>query len=402
MTDSPDGPENQHRVSRRHFVRTSTLAVGAAATAGACGSTPTDPADLEPPEFGDPPDVVDPTASVFAVTGTHLASMTRQVLDDLGGVGTVVHQGESVFIKPNMVSLPWAPQGNVFAAGECAKPEILIAVAEACLQAGAREVTIGDGSHAPELPWDRAVTLDGSTNLAAEVARLAVQYGRPVRVASLEVDSPEWIEVPSSTYLGPISVSSLVAEADRVISVPVAKTHSWAQLTLSLKNFVGIAPLWRYGDLPNNVPDRGVRFDHSSPAAIAAIYLDIARGVQPDLAVIDFSIGVEGNGPNLSHGGRTVDMRNRLGSYLVLASTDLVAADTVAAWIMSHHPEHVVQLGMAYARGMGEARMERIQVVGGDLRNLRVAWAPAQLRNQPVSARSACPGRAATWRPMVG
>jgi uncharacterized protein (DUF362 family) len=124
--------------------------------------------------------------------------------------------------------------------------------------------------------------------------------------------------------------------------------------------------------------------------------------VQPDLAVIDFSVGVEGNGPNLSHGGRTVDMRVRLGSYLILASTDLVAADTVAAWIMSHHPEDVVQLGMAYSRGMGEARMERIQLVGGDLRTLRVAWAPAQLRNQPGSARSACPGRSCTWRPMVG
>ena len=398
MGDRPEGPGKHHGISRRDFLRTSTLVVGGAA-AEACRSSPVDPGPSDLPE---PPEVVDPTARVHAVTGSDLASMTHRVLDDLGGVGTVVHEGESVFVKPNMVTLPWAPRGEVFSTGECTKPEIVVAVAEACLQAGAREVTIGDGSHAVELPWESATTLDGSTNLAAEAARLGAEYDRPVRLASLEADSPEWPEVPSDTHLGPISVSGLVAGADRVISVPVAKTHSWAQLTLSLKNFVGIAPLWRYGDLPNGIADRGVVFDHGSPAAIASIYLAIVRGVAPDLAIIDFSVGVEGNGPTLSHGGRTVDMRSRLGSYLLLASADLVAADTIAAWIMSHDPADVVQLEMARAMGLGEARPERIEVVGGSLRDLRVAWDAAQLRNLAPPTQGVCPRRSCTWRPMVG
>ena len=54
-----------------------------------------------------------------------------------------------------------------------------MAVAELCLLAGAAEVIIGDGSHAPVLNWEHAVTLDGSTNLASEAARLTSQYGRP-------------------------------------------------------------------------------------------------------------------------------------------------------------------------------------------------------------------------------
>ena len=401
MTDGHPNPETAHGVTRREFVRTSALAAGAV-VAGGCGPTPTELLDPAPPGPIEPPDVVDPTSSVHAVTGLDLGSMTRRALDALGGIHTVVREGETVFIKPNMVTLPWAGSGDVFASGECTKPEILVAVAEACLQAGAREVMIGDGSHARELPWRLASTLDHSTNLVAETERLTRAYGRPASVASLEADSPEWVEVPSTTYLGPISVSSLVAHADRVISVPVAKTHSSAQLTLSLKNFVGIAPLWRYGDLPNGIPDRGVGFDHSSPGAIAAIYLDMAAGVRPDLALVDFSIGVEGNGPNLSHGGRTVNVRHRLGTYLLLASTDLVAADTVSAWIMSHDPGQVVQLGMAHARGMGEARMERIQVSGPPLRDLRMSWAPAQPRTMMTTARSACPGRSCTWQPMVG
>ena len=400
MARSREGDGDVHgKISRRAFVRASAAAAGAVVVGG-CGSSPSDPgAGTGPP---DPEPVVDPTARVHAVTGTDLRAMTWQVLGDMGGIGTVVHEGETVFIKPNMVTLPWAHLQNVFALGECTKPEIVATVAEACLRAGASEVVIGDGSHAPELDWRNARYLDGSTDLATEVVRLTAEYGRPVRVASLEVDSPEWVEVPSDTYLGPISVSGLPVRADRVISIPVAKTHSSAQLTLSLKNFVGIAPLWRYGDLPAGIPDRGVVFDHSSPAAIAAIYLAMVRGVQPDLAIVDFSIGIEGNGPNTSHGGVPVDMRARLGSWLLLASTDLVAADTMAAWIMSHDPTDVVQLGMARAMGLGESRQSRIELVGGSLSDLRVAWRPAQMRNQLAAASASCPGRSCTWRPIVG
>lgn len=371
-TDEPSHGETT--IDRRDFMHLSAYAAASALLPG-CSNTPTDP--------------VVPTAQVAAVRGTDLYAMTRDVMDGLGGIETVVHQGETVFIKPNMVTLPWAENSNRFAMGECTKPEIVVAVAEQCLEAGAAEVIIGDGSHAPVLNWEHAVTLDGSANLAGEAARLTAQYGRTVRVASLEVDSPEWVEVASSTYLGTIGVSSLVAHADRVISIPVAKTHSWAQLTLALKNFIGITPLHRYGDLPET-PDRGVVFDHSSPRAIAAIYLDIVQGVKPDLAIIDFSIGVEGNGPNLGHGGRTVDLRDRQGSWFLLASTDLVAADATASRIMSHDPSRITQLVMGYERGMGEIREDRIELLGERLEDLRVPWSSARLQNQMYANRSGC------------
>ena len=361
----PSECHRSDRISRRNFVRVSAMAAGSAVL-GACGDSPVGPSDA--------------TARVAAVTGTDLGLMARQVMAPLGGIESVVHPGETVFIKPNMVTLPWAQNGNCFAGGECTKPEVVIAVADECLRVEAAEVIIGDGSHAVELPWEHARTLDGTTDLAAEMTRLSAEYGRAARVASLEADSPDWVGVPSSTGLGTILVSSLVAHADRVISIPVAKTHSWAQLTLSLKNFVGVAPLWRYGDLPAGIPDRGVVFDHSSPRAIAAIYLDMVRGIVPDLAIIDFSLGIEGDGPNLSHGGRTVDMMDRLGSYLLLASTDLVAADATAARIMSHDTDKIVQLGMGYEMGLGEMRKNRIELMGPSLNELRVPWAPARAR----------------------
>ncbi len=376
--------ETRAEISRRDFVHASAMAAGGAVV-GACLGSTTGPSAA--------------TAQVSAVRGANLAAMTHDVLDALGGIQTVVHEGETVFIKPNMVTLPGAGSSNVFAAGECTKPEIVIAVAEECLEAGAAAVTIGDGSHQLSLNWEQATTLDGSKNLAREAARLSSAYGRPVRVASLEVDSPSWVEVPSETYLGSIAVSSLVTRADRVISVPVAKTHSWAQLTLSLKNFIGVTPLERYGDIPNGVMDRGVVLDHSSPRSIAAIYLDIVHGVRPDLAIIDFSIGLEADGPTRHHGGRTVDMRDRLGSWLLLASTDVVAADATAARIMSHDPARMVQLVMGYEMGMGEVREDRIELLGERLDDLRVPWSAARLRNRSLSGRGGCPLHSRMARP---
>jgi uncharacterized protein (DUF362 family) len=369
MVKSPDQPlRAAQSLSRRDFLRVSAMAAGGAAVGSAaagvvgvsaCGSETTAP--------------LSPTGRVAAVRGMDLDSMTRDALEAIGGIGKIVHEGESVFIKPNMVTLPWAGSSDRFRNGECAKPDIIIAVAEECLKAGAAEVVIGDGSQMPTLDWEYAVTLDGSTNLMQEAERLSSRYPGVVRVVSLETDSPSWVELPSRSNLDTVAVSTLVAHADRVVSIPVAKTHAWAQLTLSLKNFVGVTPLLRYGVLTESgYWDRGRVLDHSSTRTIAQIYLDVVAGLEPDLAVIDFSYGVEGDGPSVGPGnGATVNMRDRLGSWLVLASNDLVAADATAARIMSHDVSSVTQLRMAYEMGLGEIRESAIEVVGESLADLR-------------------------------
>ena len=71
-------------------------------------------------------------------------------------------------------------------------------------------------------------------------------------------------------------------------------------------------------------------------------------------------------------------MRERLGSWLVLASTDLVAADTTAARIISQDLSTIPQLKMAYDQGLGEMREKSIEIVGARLEDLRVDWTPAK------------------------
>lgn len=321
------------------------------------------------------------SARVVAVQGKDLAVMTRSALEGLGGIATVVKTGDSVFVKPNMVTLPWSSTtNNPFRNGECTKVEVVVAVVEECLKAGAKQVTVGDGSQMPRFDWAGAVTLDRSTNLLAEATRLTARYGRPVKLACLDTETPEWVEVPTATSLGSLVVSSLVTEADRVISVPVAKTHKWAHLTLSIKNFIGITPLARYGWSASQLTRWHLHRNDGSARGFGRLSVDLARAVKPDLAIIDMSIGIEADGPDLGTGGRTADMAARKGNWLVLASTDCAAADATAARVLKLETPYVAQiLGMAHEAGLGTICSAAIEVVGPSLQQLQVDWTAARV-----------------------
>ena len=362
-----------HKLDRRRFLRLGTgaaIALGASSLVAGCRD------EASPPT---PTATANPLTRVAAVKGNDLPAMARNALDALGGIAAIVNPGETVFIKPNFVTIGWANLGrDPFVIGECTKPELVAAVAEECLKAGASAVTIGDATQMPSYAWEYAKTLDGATNLAAEAQRLNAAYKGKVTLACLDADSPDWIEVPSQSGLGTIAVSSLVVNADRVISMPVLKTHQWTQLTLSLKCFLGTTPLARYGALPDGTRSR-INL-HLAAAGIEQVFLDIVAAVKPDLAIIDASIGIEGDGPSAGSngkGGKTVDMKDRLGAWLLLAGRDPVAVDATAARVISHDVSQIRQLNMAYAQGLGETREEAIELVGERLDSLRVDWLPA-------------------------
>ena len=69
------------------------------------------------------------------------------------------------------------------------------------------------------------------------------------------------------------------------------------------------------------------------------------------------------------------------GSWLLIASTDIMAADSTAARIMSHKVSNIKQLTMGYEMGLGEIREESIEMLGESINDLRVPWSPARLKN---------------------
>ncbi len=360
-------------LSRRDFLRHGLRAgcgLGACTALPGCG---TFPADVAKP----PLTPSDDDADVAIIRGRRLADMTRDALDAIGGIRSVVQPGETVFIKPNFGAAGMVSY-NPVACGDSTKPEVVLAVADACLEAGARQVIIGDAGQVDTFAWEDIVTLDGTTNMAAAARELGTAYGdaEKVTLACLNVDSPAWdpIHAPYSG-MGRILASSLATRADRVISIPVIKTHRWCKITGAMKNFMGVTPGRVYG--------QGMTWRtriHGAPGGLDQAFLEVFHGLKPDLTVLDASVCVEGNGPHALEGfwGDTVDMQERLGDWLVLAGKDLVATDATAARIIGHNPDKIRHIQNAYLQGMGQSREERIHVIGERLDDVRVAFKPAE------------------------
>ncbi|UCG15641.1 MAG: DUF362 domain-containing protein [Phycisphaerales bacterium] len=359
--------------SRREFIKhglCSGLSLGTGHLLTGCGADAT--ITPEAPPFAPSRE----PARVAAVRGQNLEELARKALEACGGAGAIVAPGETVFIKPNLVGAGMV-RHPLFSTGECTKPEIFLTVAEECLKADAKEVIIGDAGQVDRFSWDEMLTLDGSVSVAEKVAWLNGRHEGTVRLACLNTDTPHWDAIPAGpSGLGRIYVSSLVSRADRIISIPVIKTHRFAQMTLSLKNLMGVTSAEFYGQ-------PGITYRtklHNAPAGLEQAFLDIATGLRPDLTIIDGSIGCEGNGPHVMPGwwGTTVDLRDRLGDWVLLASRDPLAADATAARMVGHEPSAIRHLLMSFNQGLGQLQEDLTQLDGATLDELRIDWVPAE------------------------
>ncbi len=106
------------------------------------------------------------------------------------------------------------------------------------------------------------------------------------------------------------------------------KTHHWAGVTLSMKNLFGVLPGICYG-WPKNV------LHH---CGITQSILDINATVQPQLAIVDGIVGMEGDGPI---------MGTPCQPELLVMGTNFTAVDATAARLMGFQPERLDFLRMA-------------------------------------------------------
>ena len=81
----------------------------------------------------------------------------------------------------------------------------------------------------------------------------------------------------------------------------------------------------------------------------------LAQEIYPDLGVIDGFVAIEGNGPT---SGTPVDTR------VALASTDPLAMDILATKIMGFDPTQIMYMMAMAEAGMGQADMNKIEVLG--------------------------------------
>ena len=137
-----------------------------------------------------------------------------------------------------------------------------------------------------------------------------------------------------------------------IISAAKIKTHDQVVATLSLKNIVMAAPL------KISRSDKPI-VHGSGPWAINFNLANFATRLQPDLAVIDGFQAMEGNGPI---NGTAVEHR------VCIVAQDWLAADRVGLELMGIEPSNVGYLTYCAQMGMGEYNLDRIEVIGEDIK----------------------------------
>jgi uncharacterized protein (DUF362 family) len=191
---------------------------------------------------------------------------------------------------------------------------------------------------------------------------------------------PEGIEIPA------------MYEGKDILHLPTVKTHGHSITTGAVKN--------AFGGLLKEVRHYAHKYIHE----VLVDLLIMQRELHPNVfAVMDGTVCGDGAGP------RTMDP---VVGNIVLASADSVAIDAVAAKIMGFDPMSIPYLRMATERGLGEARIEKIEIAGADIGEIDfhfkskrsfVIWGDQMLRLGPLRflERIALHSPLAGWAPLA-
>jgi uncharacterized protein (DUF362 family) len=247
------------------------------------------------------------------VRGLDAAKNTRAAIDALGGIGRFIGKSETVTLKPNLGFDRTPEQAG------CTNPEVIAELARLCLTAGAAKVKVGDH---PCVDPRRSYYLSGTVEALKDINAEIIYPADEHTFTEMAVPGERIKSWPVFTEL---------ANADRIINVPIAKHHSLAGLTLGMKNWFGI------------IGGRRNQLHQDINTTIA----DLGRLVRPTLTVIDATRILIAHGPS---GGRLDDV---LRTDTIIASTDPVAADAFAATLFGKTASDLPYLARAAAAGLG-------------------------------------------------
>lgn len=313
------------RMQRRDFLRNSFL-VGVSTMAGSCGSSHR----WQVAAFRKA--ASSRVAILKAIS--YQDNLTQIVLDGIKVCGLSV-AGKTVLLKPNLVEYERETVINTH-------PALVGAALEAFLRLGAKDVRVGEG------PGHRRDT-DGLL-----VASGLLPYLRDARASFIDLNLDDTKRVSlRSRFMGVDSLHfpESVLSADLLVSMPKIKTHHWAGMTLSMKNFFGIIPGMKYGWPKNFLHWHGI---HES-------IVDINSTVRPQFVIADGIVGMEGNGP-IQGKPKTCGV--------VVFGEDPVAVDSTCVRIAGLSPGKIDYLRIA-GDFLGNLEESRIEQIGESISRVR-------------------------------
>ncbi|MBI4832350.1 MAG: DUF362 domain-containing protein [Candidatus Lindowbacteria bacterium] len=160
------------------------------------------------------------------------------------------------------------------------------------------------------------------------------------------------VPMPHGMAFREIRVPEILLRTE-LITIPTIKTHNKTTITGAIKNQWGCLPKLR----------------HNYHLVLNEALADINKAATPRFAVMDATVGLEGNSPK-SGEPKVVDR--------VLASGDFVALDTVVAKIIGFDPSRIQHIQNCHQLELGVGRLDQINVVGDDDLSLNLRFKPAR------------------------
>lgn len=256
---------------------------------------------------------------LIVAEGTEPELLLENGLKALGGIGQFVKEGDCVVLKPNF-SVTRKPEEAA-----TTNPQLVAALVKQCFDAGAKEVKVID------FPFMSMISLTTSG------IKDAVEKAGGQAYTIEKKDNFEEVDM-GGTVLKKVLYSKDVIKADVFISMPILKHHEITQVTMGLKNMMGL------------VYDR--QYFHSSDLNIAIAELNAYR--KPDLIIMDAIKGIVDNGPV---GPGTIKEWDQ-----VVFGVDPVAVDAYGAKLFGVTPEDITHLSRAAKLGVGEIDLQKITI----------------------------------------
>jgi uncharacterized protein (DUF362 family) len=310
--------------SRREFLKLAGMAAaGASLAAAGCGSQPA----ADPPGEGR---LASPAAAgksgrpeLAVARGSGAADITAAALAALGGMEKFVRKGDDVIVKPNICTGYHGPE---YAA--TTNPDVVGTLVSLCRRAGAKRVRVMDLPFGG--PAEEAYRVSG-IQAAVEKAGGQMQIMSPAGFREYRI--PDGRAIKSWPIYGD------VLSCDVLIDVPIAKDHGSTRLSLAGKNLLGV--ILDAGQIHTDIGQRTA---------------DLVSVVRPTLTVVDAVRVLTANGPT---GGDLNDVE-RLDT--VLASTDIVAADSYAATLFDLSGADIPYVQAEHAMGLGQMDLEKVRI----------------------------------------
>jgi len=252
-------------------------------------------------------------ADLVIVRNGKPAQITRKAIDLLGGIKRFVKKGQTVVVKPN-IGWDRAPE---YAA--TTNPEVAAEIVKMCYEAGAKQI----------ISFDRTCNEDRRCYINSGLEKAMSDAGASVRFIRDQLFEP--VEIVGGYQLKEWDFYRDAIEADVFINVPIMKHHSISELTLGMKNMMGIIG-----------GNRG-RIHWSFSQKI----VDVNRVVKPQLTIIDAVRVLRRNGPR---GGNLADVERM---DTIIAGIDPVLVDAWGAKLFGIDPVNLDWLGNAEQAGLG-------------------------------------------------